>query len=216
MFSDLRHHPELTQQAHRALAAVSASDLLKWDKARRGDADAAPDWALYEGSCLHTAVLEPHLWDAENLPKSGDDERRRAAMLALAKHIRERADVAALLKIGYAEQTYTARHNATGVLVKGRPDLLTLSYDLEIARIYDVKTTSCTSEAAFRESITKYRYPVPAALYCDVLGAHGFTWIACCKKAPYDVWFVDMDRTQWLSGRAEYAELLTCYAEAAA
>jgi len=93
-----------------------------------------------------------------------------------------------LLYRGQAEQTHTATHEATGLTVKVRPDLMITSPKTGRRVIVDFKTTSAQHYAHFVATIEPYDYDRQAALYSDLLGAARFIIIGVQKKSPFEVW----------------------------
>jgi len=119
-----------------------------------------------------------------------------------------------LLYRGQAEQSYTAIHTASGVGVKLRPDLLVHSRAGRQLTLIDFKTSSAPDLTHFLATIEKYDYDRQAALYLDVLGATRFLIIGVQKKAPYQVWRVELTALPGLieQGRKKYTALLRHHA----
>ena len=209
MFHALAHHPALTQAQHRALPHVSNTDLSVLKNELLGQPRQLNPVALAYGSHFHTAVLEPPHY-------ARTDERgiKWADLEQLARQVRRQRYCRDLLYRGQAEQSYTATHTATGVGVKLRPDLLVRSRAGRQLTLIDFKTTSSPDLAHFLTTIEKYDYDRQAALYLDVLGATRFLIIGVQKKAPHDVWRVELTATPGLieQGRKKYSTLLRHHA----
>ena len=209
MFHALTHRPALTQAQHRALPHVSNTDLSQLKAALLGKPNTKPlrgnPVALAYGSHFHTAVLEPPHY-------ARTDERgiKWADLETLARQVRRQSYCRDLLYQGQAEQSYTATHTATGVGVKLRPDLLVSSRAGRQLTLIDFKTTSSPDLPHFLTTIEKYDYDRQAALYLDVLGATRFLIIGVQKKAPHQIWRVELTATPGLieQGRKKYAVLL--------
>ncbi|GAA4024876.1 hypothetical protein GCM10022409_06080 [Hymenobacter glaciei] len=79
--------------------------------------------------------------------------------------------------------------------------------------LIDFKTTSSPDLGHFLTTIEKYDYDRQAALYLDVLGATRFLIIGVQKKAPHNVWRVELTGTPGLieQGRKKYARLLKAF-----
>ena len=79
MFQNLQHHPTITQAQHRALAAISNTDLstLADELLGRPRRDCTAAFAF--GSHFHTATLEPHLFEPTNAQDPADHRQRQAA-----------------------------------------------------------------------------------------------------------------------------------------
>ena len=208
MFFNHRHHAGLTQEAHRALPYVSNTDLSTLKNHLLGLTRQPNPVALAYGTHFHTAVLEPPHY-------ARTDERgiKWADLEQLARQVRRQRYCRDLLYRGQAEQTYTATHTATGVGVKLRPDLLVRSRAGRQLTLIDFKTTSSPDRAHFLTTIEKYDYDRQAALYLDVLGATRFLIIGVQKKAPHDVWRVELTAMPGLieQGRKKYARLLKAF-----
>jgi hypothetical protein len=210
MFHALTHHPDLTQAQHRALPHVSNTDLSDLKASILGQLRRPNPVALAFGSHFHTAVLEPGQYQRT-------DERgiKWPDLETLARQLRRQRYCRDLLYRGQAEQSYTAIHTASGVGVKLRPDLLVRSRAGRQLTLIDFKTTSAPDLAHFLATIEKYDYDRQAALYLDVLGATRFLIIGVQKKAPYQVWRVELTAMPGLieQGRKKYGRLLRAYAE---
>ena len=205
MFHALTHHPGLTQAQHRALPHVSNTDLSDLKASILGQLRRPNPVALAFGSHFHIAVLEPQHYQRT-------DERgiKWPDLETLARQLRRQRYCRDLLYRGQAEQSYTATHTATGVGVKLRPDLLVRSRAGRQLTLIDFKTSSAPDLAHFLATIEKYDYDRQAALYLDVLGATRFLIIGVQKKAPYQVWRVELTAMPGLieQGRKKYAALL--------
>jgi len=213
MFTALTHHPDLTQAQHRALPHVSNTDLSDLKASILGQLRHPNPVALAFGSHFHTAVLEPQHYQRT-------DERgiKWPDLETLARQLRRQRYCRDLLYRGQAEQSYTAIHTDTGVGVKLRPDLLVRSRAGRQLTLIDFKTTSAPDLPHFLATIEKYDYDRQAALYLDVLGATRFLIIGVQKKAPYQVWCVELTAMPGLieQGRKKYAALLRHHARQAA
>lgn len=215
---DLTHHPGLTNEDYHRLKAVSPSQIkvlgrsplhyfdqfLAKDREKR-----EPTPAMLMGTALHTAVLEPELWDStiavppqsfDRRSKAGRElaaefERESAGKIVLspedADQVRRMADAVRshpaagfLLELpGRREASYTWKDPATGLECKTRPDWH--SEDRRI--VVDVKTTRDASRAEFAKSIANLDYHVQAAWNQDAIGAEQFITIAVENTRPYAV-----------------------------
>lgn len=204
----------LTNDQYHATEAVSKSHL---DKLARSPAhywaaylDPArvrpePTPAMMLGTALHTAVLEPDLWDAtiavlpqafDRRTKAGKElaqafEQEAAGKLVLtpddADRVRRMADAVHqhpasrfLLDLpGKREASYFWTDQETGIECKCRPDW----HSTDRRLVVDVKTTEDASPKGFQRSVANFRYHVQAAWYQRPLGAEQFLFI-CVEKAP--------------------------------
>lgn len=80
--------------------------------------------------------------------------------------------------------------------------------------LIDFKTTSSPDLTHFLTTIEKYDYDRQAALYLDMLGATRFLIIGVQKKAPHEVWCVELTALPGLleQGRKKYMMPLRHYA----
>ena len=209
MFTNHRHHPGLTQEAHRALPFISNTDLSEAKNRALGIIRQPNPQALAFGNHFHTAVLEPGQYQrtTQRVPWAQIEE--------LAAAVRRQRFCRDLLYRGQAEQTHTATHEATGLVVKVRPDLMVTSPKTGRVVLVDFKTTSAQDYAHFVGTIEQYDYDRQAALYSDLLGASRFIIIGVQKKSPFEVWQFEVTPTPGLieQGRKKYARLLRSFAE---
>lgn len=160
--------------------------------------------ALEFGSLFHTAVLEPAQYRRTEARQPWQQIEQLATAVRRQRFCRD------LLFRGVAEQSYTATHDDTGLTVKVRPDLLITSPKTGRRVVVDFKTTSCQDYAAFCGTIEQYDYDRQAALYSDVLGAARFVIIGMQKRAPFEVWQVEVTAAPGLieQGRKKYTRLI--------
>ena len=220
MFQNLQHHPAITQAEHRALPAISNTDLSNLADELLGRPRVVNQYrsaALNFGAYFHSATLEPDAFCCTNPTDARDEQQRRqAAQLAAAIRRRRYPRHVIYTSRGQAEQTFTATHQPTGLLVKVRPDLLIDSPKRQRRTVVDFKTTSCRDLAQFLTTVEKYSYDQQGAFYADVLGAQRVVLIAVQKRAPKGqepaVWVHELTPSQLEKGRKKYGKLLRCYA----
>jgi exodeoxyribonuclease VIII len=214
----LKHHPGLTNEAYHELKAISPSRLKLlarsplhyFDRFLAEDREKPePTPAMLKGTALHTAVLEPELWDATiAVPPQAFDRRTKVGkelaaefeassagkivlspedadeVRRMADAVREHPAARFLLDMpGRREASYTWTDPATGLACKTRPDWH--SEDRRI--VVDVKTTNDASRVEFAKAISNYDYHVQAAWNQDALGAEQFLTIAVENARPYAV-----------------------------
>ncbi|RTQ52292.1 hypothetical protein EJV47_04525 [Hymenobacter gummosus] len=210
MFHTVTACPELTQAAHRALPYVSNTDLSNLAAELLGKVRSPNTQALIFGSAFHEAVLEPDRYTRPlDLPPA-----QVTLLETLAAAVRRQRYCRDLLYRGTAELTHTAVHEETGLTVKIRPDLLLTTPRLGRRVLVDFKTTSCKDYAQFVGTVEAYDYDRQAAFYSDVLQADRFVIIGVQKKAPHDIWVVELsaDAATMDQGRKKYRRLLRAYA----
>lgn len=169
--------------------------------------------SLVLGSAIHTAVLEPDLFDSEYviLPdldlrtKAGRAERdafiaahpgatvltveERKTALACATAVRRHPTVSQLFARGQAERSYFTIDQETGELIKCRLDWFNDAAGL----IVDLKSTDDASPSGFGKSAANFRYDLQPPWYQDVLRQeYGeappyWAFVAVEKKPPYKI-----------------------------
>lgn len=215
---ELTYHEGLTNEAYHALPAVSPSRLkvLARSPLHYYDQWVAPDRevrqptaAMQLGTALHTAVLEPELWDATVavLPQAFDRRTKVGRELAAAfeaeaegrivltpedaAQVRAMADAVRshpasrfLLDLaGRREASYTWTDQGTGIACKCRPDW----HSMDRRIVVDVKTTRDASRAEFSRSIAGFDYHLQAAWNLRALEAETFLTIAVESARPFAV-----------------------------
>lgn len=214
---DLTFHPGLTNEAYHQLSAVSPSRLKLlarsplhyFDQWEAPDREVqAPTDAMARGTALHTAVLEPELWDQtvairpalDCRTKAGKEaaeafEATAAGRLVLsqddADDVRRMADAVCehpaarhILGLpGRREASYTWTDAATGIECKTRPDW----HADDRSFVVDLKTTKDASRREFAKSISNFDYHVQAAWNRSALDAEQFLTIAVESVRPFAV-----------------------------
>jgi hypothetical protein len=207
----------LTNAEYHARPEVSKSglDLMRrsplhfWHRYLNPERVAEPPTdAMVLGSALHTAVLEPHLFDDEYAVAPHCDRRTKEGKMiwadfeqeaagktllkaddanrikGMANAVRSHKAASFLLTMpGKAEQSYFWTDPETGEKCKCRPDWH--SNDGRI--VVDVKTTEDASPGKFlRSSVLGWRYHVQAAFYMQGLpSAEVFLFVVVEKKPPF-------------------------------
>ena len=187
--------------------------------------------AMLIGSATHSAVLEPHLFEAEYIAMPDGIDRRtkegKAAyaeleasgktilyaddyenVLQISKAVRTHDTAGRLLGMGEAEVSIFTEID--GVPAKCRADWLRQRC------IVDVKTTDDASPEGFARSIAKYGYDIQAAWYLDCCAAAGieaytFVFVAVEKSAPYAVGIYELDYASLEVGRSKYQRALSLW-----
>lgn len=150
------------------------------------------------GSALHTAVLEPHLFNLRYAvqpkgmklsTKEGKDWKESIgnrdavsnddyeAIRGASSSIRSAASERGLLD-GHYEVSY---FETTPVMLKCRPDVVFGE------RLVDIKTTTDVREKAFQRTVLNFGYHIQAAHYMEMTGAKEFVFIAVETEPPYAV-----------------------------
>lgn len=77
----------------------------------------------------------------------------------------------------------------------------------------DLKSTACTTQKAFEQSILHFNYDRQASFYMDIENKNNFMFIGISKAAPHNIFKVPVKRGSDLynSGKAKYQELAFRY-----
>lgn len=179
------------------------------------------------GSAGHTIILEPQKFDTEycKMPDySGEGskaKRERFKMLAekRGQTVLSEADYDTMPKLraaidanpqakaftsgGVAEVSYFKRDEETGLIIKARPDYMIGNV------IVDLKTSDTVNPRFLPSKFSKLRYDIQDAMYCDVVGADAFVFVAIQSAAPYMVTAPIMfDSTKRKIARIKYRKAL--------
>jgi hypothetical protein len=244
MAPKLIHHPGLSNEDYHHLKAVSPSQIkilkrsplhyfdqfLAEDRVKKPPTD-----AMLKGTALHTAILEPDLWDITiAVPKQTFDRRTRAGkelaaefaaeskgkivltpddadeVRRMADAVRKHPAAAFLLELpGRREASYTWTDEATGLECKTRPDWH--SEDRRI--VVDVKTAVDASRAEFCRSISNYDYHVQAAWNLDAQGGELFLSLVVENSRPYGVAVYPASEALLAAGRRRIEAGMTLLAD---
>lgn len=186
------------------------------------------------GTMMHFAILEPDklservcLLPGYNRSKKDEKEefdRLEAEAKAAGKIVIRKPDeaiaqlqadvhshplVQRILKCeSNVERSYYWQDDATGLLLKRRPDLEIVEWDATHGLIVDLKSAQDCRIPAFTKSIARYGYDAQAAQYVDGFEQHydrpcHFAWLVVESKPPHEVAIHFADR--WLPhGDARY------------
>lgn len=173
--------------------------------------------SLIMGSVVHTLTLEPHLFDDEYALEPTDINKRtkvgkieydyflqeNEGKTILSQDIFKQATKMAnsikacelasdLIPDAKYEQSIFFKDNATGVMLKARPDILHSHI------IVDLKTTADASYSAFQRSMIKFGYCSQAAFIQRAIQSLGedfekYAFIVVENKEPYCVAVYTLD-----------------------
>lgn len=188
------------------------------------------------GSAIHSAILEPQVFESEYLLLREVQDRRVAAYKEAAKNFPAERILTApevdlvssmqesvrinnkarhwLDKPGFSEVSLFTQCPETGVNVRVRFDRLT-----EDGYAIDLKSTKSASPEEFSKSIYQYRYHVQDAIYSDAYHwetgeqLKGFIFIAVENDTPHVTMVYELDDFSKSIGRSEYRKNLITYAE---
>ncbi len=202
-----------------------------------------PSAALDMGHAVHTAILEPELFEADFIAAPTLDRRSKEGKTAWADFqeangsriilapddyetcisirdsIWEVDSVArSILKAtGRNERSFVWHDPATKALCKGRCDRMAMWNDWTV--VVDVKTTRSAAPDEFARDIAKFQYASQAAFYLDGLTAlapveRRWFWIALEKDQPYLHAIYEPTDRLVEQGRNDYRRWLEIYLEA--
>jgi exodeoxyribonuclease VIII len=191
--------------------------------------------AMDQGSLIHTYILEKHLFLDRYFPATFKDRRSKAYLEA--KKIAEGKEVVAkkyyescelideklskdpvgknLFTYGKIEQSYFWKDPETGILLKSRPDFISINDNY----IVDIKKTKCCEESDFQRSIEKYKYYIQAAMQLDAYKAvtgksHlNYIYFAIEAEEPFVFSIFTLGDDFIEEGRKEYKRGLQLYLE---
>ena len=194
--------------------------------------------ALKLGRAIHTAVLQPELFNEEFLCLPEIDRRTAKGKeaytqlvlenpgrtllkaeeftmaLQIASSVRCNRAAIRLLNEARCEVTATWRDSDTEVECKARID----AHNPSFATICDLKTTTDASPSGFPRKLWAYGYHRQAAWYLEAMqankeAAEHFVFIAVEKDPPYPVGVYRLDDEAIKLSRAENKALLRRFAE---
>jgi hypothetical protein len=234
---------DLPADVYHAAPGVNVSSLKEcrksmrhyWYAIAKSKDDEPEEKHFVIGTCVHTLTLEPHLlaqayvkrpahfkdwrtnaakeWrDSQTLPVITDEEEKEIfATVAAAK-----ADplIAAILQDSERELSCIKQHPRTGLLLKGRADVV--RDDIYGERwVADIKTIGegGTVRDEFSKQVAKRDYHMQAAFYSDLFEASHFVFIVLEKVPPHDVAMDELDALALEIGRRSNEAFLLRIAE---
>lgn len=224
----------MTDEAYRALNAVSKSDLDAWVRGSRPPED---DRTLFIGSVFHLAVLEPAkararikvgpdvdlrtsegkaAWldfcadqtQLDALPLRPSEYDTLKKMVAMMK---QHPDVSRLRAApGKCEVAIVWKDTTTGVMCKAKIDKVLRN------GLIDFKTTGYVDDSDFNKSIIAFNYDAQAAFYQDGWQALTgeclpFALVPCSKREPNVCWVRRLTPDEVMVGRRWYETVLKLY-----
>lgn len=161
--------------------------------------------AMFIGSAVHCATLEPEAFDERYIVAPKIDKRTKdgkaawAELEASGKVVLSEDDGEQVMRIAHAVR---ANKSAAKLLTNGKAEVAVFSeidgqavkckcdYLRENVAVIDLKTTDDASEKGFMKSVLNYGYHQQAAFYMDVMQAVGqpverFVFVVVEKTAPF-------------------------------
>lgn len=219
----------------KKLLPPSCPAIFRWER----DHPPAPKKTFDEGHAAHRLVLgvgaelevvPGERWDT-NAAKAAVKAAREAGRVplkestfaqvqAMAARLRAHPVAGPLLAdtYGAAESSLYWRDDVTGVMRRGRLDLLPNSSDDGRMVVPDYKSAVTANPAAFGKSAADYRYDMQAATYIEAVQALGlaedvaFVFVVQQKTAPYLVSVVELDSLALRVGRHDNRKAVDLYA----
>ena len=207
-----------------SLKAMCNSPLHYWQKAYGPKEDPTP--AMVFGSIFHRAILEPlrltgfvikpedinlrtkegQAWKAAQTDPIIDREDEKLINGAI-KAIQSNALAMVMLAGRQAKKEVSIFkiHEPTGILMKGRLDVLTSDNEGNTVCI-DLKTTQDASPKGFPREMARYNYHQQAAFYLNLCGGTFFTFISIEKVAPFGIGLYNLDRESLEIGQQKNEE----------
>ncbi len=185
--------------------------------------------AMFEGTVIHCAVLEPDEFDKRYVVFPKIDKRTKAGKeeyaalmdaadgkeelkaelydtaMNIQKAVYGHSMASELLSGGKAEMAAFWEDERTGEPMKAKADYVGDDY------IADLKTTRCASPGAFSKSCADFRYHWQAAHYMRGVEKERFHFIAVEKTLPYVVECYQLDEASIDLGRVQIDEALDKY-----
>ena len=191
-----------------------------------------PTPALKFGTALHTAVLEPDVfeetyvvqpkfdrrtkdgkalaeqWELANAEKVAIEEDKKVCLQGMQSAIARHLGAAKLLRNGWTEKSLFWVDPDTGIMCGIRPDLLAVDNLGRIIATVDLKSTLDAGKDKFAKSMANYGYDVQAAFYTDgIAQAIGyevpFYFLAAESEAPHGVGLYKTGPKTLEAGRAK-------------
>lgn len=227
---------EVYHSTPEGISSSGLKQMLRSPAHYKFQASSEPSRAMILGTAIHTALLEPDRFaDEYVLLRDVKDRRASEYKQAVKVHgsenvlVSSEADNVAgmqetvlanpamserLQAEGWRELSLFVRDPETGVLIRVRYDLLSVS-----GIAVDVKKCQDARPEEFSKAIFNYGYDLQAALYSDAfewatgkpLGA--FEFAAIEEQMPHGHKLYLLDETAMQEGRRKYREALSLYAE---
>jgi hypothetical protein len=186
--------------------------------------------AMIFGSCVHALLLEPDTvsslvvtrppqWDSwrTNAAKEWRDrqtalvatEEEFAQMTATAQAVKADPKGAWILQRAEKEVGVFRKHEATGLLLKGRLDLPFIDLNGNTA-VCDIKKVQSVTRDGMSRAIGNGLYHAQLAFYLDLIGAKGGGYIqAVEEEEPHETRLFKLSDASIERGRAMYESWLT-------
>lgn len=179
--------------------------------------------SLRFGSLVHCLALTPLRFDSEIIvsdigrrsakDKAMHETWERAGMTVVSEREVEKAKaVVGAIKANKEASRLISRGMKERAIIKPRADgLLPLKARLDVhneanRQGIELKTTWSLGKA--KAAIERYRYPLSAAFYMDMVRGNSFVFVFAQTTEPFDVEVIPMERQQLQEGREQYQSAL--------
>lgn len=182
--------------------AISNSMLSEFESKVFGMYKPDLEHAYEFGSIVHQLILEPHRellapkkvspTEIESIWKIYDSAMAHPQLSWFCRFSQKEVEV------------FWHDTGHTDLPLKSKLDAVYRDNDIVI----DLKTTSCKTEKAFRQSIKRFNYLRQAAFYTDSVQGKRFLFFAIQKHEPFNVFTVELTPQELQTGRNHYRQLL--------
>ena len=187
--------------------------------------------AMFFGTALHTAVLEPERFASDYVIAPPDNKNTKtyktfveenADKLILSAALKEQIDAMVsviyahgsartLIRAGLKEHTIIWRDEETGIWLKIRPDNLVMDFGRAIC--LDLKSCEDASPEAFARNCVNYDYDLQAAVYLNGIRSAletdaEFAFLASEKEAPHGCALYGAPEKMLVRGERRFREAL--------
>lgn len=216
---------DLAEDIYRGAPGVNVSNLKKMSTSpahyRAGIEQKKESTAAQVfGKMSHLAALEPHRLQSEFVlkpegmsfvSKEGKlwrdsqtqtilDRDTHEAVCGVARSFACHPIAQSIIDGAKKEVSIFKIHQPTGMMLKGRLDILTEDEDGNTV-VADIKTTQDASPGGFPREMAKFNYDAQAAFYLDLVGASFFMFLAVEKEAPFAIGVYNLDAESIEIGR---------------
>lgn len=188
-----------------------------------------PTPSMIEGTMLHEALIEPHIFESKYLVADGRSKEGKALLeanpdkikvsesqmskvIAMRDSVLKNTNIQSLITGAQVEKAFYWNDVDTGLLCKTKPDLLRTDLGL----IIDIKTIDSGTLWNVKRAIRDYKYHLSAAFYKDGVNSilkemkvKEFMFVFIEKEAPHGVRKIILSLSDLEKGFNEYKEALT-------
>jgi hypothetical protein len=193
---------------YRNLAAYSNSRLGAIANQLQNRTELPSRSVFVTGTALHELLLQPEtVADARDYYLS---PTKLELVYRMRDELLNSGVMDAIVEGAEIESVVTWTDPGTGLPCKGKLDAIIENTQEGYKRVYDIKTTSCTTQETFEDSLLRYDYYRQAAFYLDGAAGTEYIIIGISKRDPYHIFevFLYPDSPQVLAARTRYQFIL--------